>query len=124
MKRTCTSTIASLSLSVGIMAAATALSAPAQADPGADAFLAALSSAGVTGVDPATAVSVGESVCPMLVEPGQRAADVASDVADAIGRPLGAGTMFTGIAISIFCPAAVTSLASGNSPIPLGLLGF
>jgi hypothetical protein len=37
---------------------------------------------------------------------------------------LGPATMFTGIAISLFCPAAVSSIANGESPIPLGLLGF
>ncbi|MET4428289.1 hypothetical protein ABIA65_001582 [Mycolicibacterium sp. 624] len=122
-----TATIASMAVSAGLMAAATSLAAPAAADPGADAFVAALTSAGLSGVDTATAVSVGQSVCPMLAEPGQQVANVAADVSDAIGRPLGPATMFTGIAISIFCPAAVTSLANGQSPlgpIPLGLLGI
>jgi hypothetical protein len=37
---------------------------------------------------------------------------------------LGPATMFTGLAISMFCPTAVSSITSGQSPIPLGLLGF
>jgi hypothetical protein len=122
-----TATIASMAVSAGLMAAATSLAAPAAADPGTDAFVAALTSAGLSGVDPATAVSVGQSVCPMLAEPGQQVANVAADVSDAIGRPLGPATMFTGIAISMFCPAAVTSFVNGQSPlgpIPLGLLGI
>jgi Protein of unknown function (DUF732) len=120
-------TIASLTVTVGIMAAATSLAAPATADPGADAFMAALTSAGLTGVDPATAVSVGQSVCPMLAEPGQQVANVAAEVSNTLGRPLGPATMFTGIAITMFCPAAVSSLANGQSPlgpIPMGLLGI
>jgi hypothetical protein len=35
--------------------------------------------------------------------------------------------MFTGLAISMFCPAAVSSMANGQSPIaglPLSLPGF
>jgi hypothetical protein len=84
----------------------------------------ALTSAGLSGIDPATAVSVGQSVCPMLSEPGQQMANVAAGVSDALGRPLGPATMFTGIAISMFCPAAVTSLANGQTPIPFGLPGF
>jgi hypothetical protein len=60
----------------------------------------------------------------MLAEPGQTAADVAAKVADAGGMSLGPATMFTGLAISMFCPAAVSSLANGNSPIPLPFLGF
>ena len=124
MKRIPTVTTASLAVSAGLIAGATFLATPAQADPGADAFVGALSSAGLGGIDPATAVSVGQSVCPMLSEPGQQMADVAAGVSDALGRPLGPATMFTGIAISMFCPAAVTSLANGQTPIPFGLAGF
>src|SRR5690348_11939784 len=80
MLRIRTLAIAPLALSVGIVGAAATLAAPAQADPGGDAFIGALSSAGLSGIDPATAVSVGQSVCPMLSEPGQQMADVASGV--------------------------------------------
>lgn len=123
MKRTRTAAVAALTVSAGI-AVATSLAAPAQADPGPDEFLSALTSSGFTGLDPASAVSVGQSVCPMLSEPGQQLADVAADVADALGRPLGPATMFTGLAISIFCPGAVASLANGQNPLPFGMLGF
>lgn len=116
MQRTRTTLIAPLALVLGV-AAATSVAAPAQADPG-DLFLSALDSNGITGIDPATAVSVGQSICPMLSAPGQRVADVAGDVADTLGRPLGPATMFTGLAISIFCPAAVARLADGPSSIP------
>ena len=121
MKRT---RIAMLALSTTVVAAATSGAAPAQADTGADEFLSSLSSAGLTGIDPATAVSVGQEVCPMLAEPGQQMADIAADVSEAIGKPLGPATMFTGLAISLFCPGAVASLANGQMPIPLDLLGI
>lgn len=121
MKRTRTALTASLAVPLGV-AVAISVSAPAQADPG-DAFLSALDSSGISGIDPATAVEVGQSVCPMLSEPGQRMADVAGDVADALGRPLGPSTMFTGLAISIFCPSAVARLADGPSSLP-GLTGL
>ena len=124
MKRTSVATVASLALSVGIIGAATTLAAPAQADPGADDFLSSLSSAGLGDVDPATAESVGQQVCPMLSEPGQQLADVAANVSDAIGKPLGPATTFTGLAITLFCPGAVASLANGEMPIPLGMLGI
>jgi hypothetical protein len=127
MKLIRSTTIASIVVSAGIMATATSLAAPAAADPGADSFLAALTSAGLTGVDPATAVSVGQSVCPMLAEPGQQVANVAAEVSNTLGRPLGPATMFTGLAITMFCPGAVASLANGQSPlgpIPMGLLGI
>jgi Protein of unknown function (DUF732) len=98
-----------------------AVAAPAQADSG-DEFLASLADAGILGIDPATAVAVGQQVCPMLSEPGQHLADVAATVADAVGRPLPPATMFTGLAISVFCPGAVASLADGHSPVPPALL--
>jgi hypothetical protein len=117
---------AAIAVTVGLMTATAAFAAPAQADPINDDFLANLADSGLNGIDPGTAVSVGQSVCPMLSEPGQNLADVASSVSDAIGKPLGPATAFTGIAISLFCPTAVSSLANGESPlggIPLNLLG-
>lgn len=104
-------------------AAATALAAPAQADP-SDQFLSDLAGAGLGDIDPATATSLGQQVCPMLAEPGQQVADVAADVSDTLGRPLGPATMFTGLAITMFCPGAVANLANGESPIPMDLLGL
>lgn len=98
------------------------LAVPAQADE-ADPFLDALSSAGIDGIDPAVATDVGQSVCPMLAEPGQDLANVASDVSESIGQPLGASTMFTGVAISMFCPTALSSVANGDVSLPLDLLG-
>jgi hypothetical protein len=110
---------ASLAVSVGLTMGAAAFAAPASADPYDNDFLGALTNAGITGIDPSTAVSVGQSVCPMLAEPGQQLADVAADVSDAIGKPLGPATMFTGLAITLFCPSAVSSLANGQSPLGL-----
>ncbi|EHI12991.1 DUF732 domain-containing protein [Mycolicibacterium thermoresistibile] len=123
------SILATLALAVGLLVApalsgASAVAPSAQADTGVDVFLRALADRGVVGVDPARAVEVGQSICPRLVEPGQAAANVAADVAEAIGRPLGPATVFTGVAISVFCPGAVAALASGQSPIPLDLLGI
>jgi hypothetical protein len=106
-------------------ATASLLAAPAQADPGADAFLDAVTGAGLGGTtDPSNLVAVGQSVCPMLSEPGQTAADAAAQVADTTGMSLGGANMFTGLAISFLCPRVLESVADGENPIPLGLLGF
>jgi hypothetical protein len=113
-----------LVLSAGVLGSGLVWAAPAQADTTDDAFLSALTDAGIGSVDPSNAAALGQQVCPMLAEPGQDAADVAAKVADAGGMSLGPATMFTGIAISLFCPTAVSSIANGESPIPLGLLGF
>ena len=108
----------------GVLACSLVWAAPAQADPIDDDFLAALTNAGGGTADPGNAAALGEEVCPMLAEPGQTAADVAAKVADAGGMSLGPATMFTGIAIPLFCPTAVSSIANGQSPIPLGFLGL
>jgi hypothetical protein len=111
-------------LSSGVLASGLVLAAPAQADTTDDTFLSALTDAGVGAADPANAAALGQQVCPMMAEPGQTAADVAAKVADAGGMSLGPATMFAGIAISLFCPAAMSSISNGQSPIPLGILGF
>ena len=116
--------ILALALTTGFVSVAAVVAAPAQADPVEDAFLNAVTEAGVVMGDPGSAVSIGQQVCPMLAEPGQNAANVASEVADMGGMPLGPATMFTGIAITMFCPAAVSAIGSGQSPIPLPFLGI
>lgn len=111
---------------VGIAAAAVLAATPAHADPVDDAFLDALGTAGVAMSDtnPGDAVALGQSVCPMLSQPGQTTADAAAQVADAAGMSMGPATMFTGLAISMFCPGAVAALGNGQNPIPFGLFGF
>lgn len=120
-----TTTIRRVSVfAAGVSAAALLTAVPAQADPIDDAFIDTLGSAGVGMANPADAVALGQSVCPMLSEPGQSAADAAAKVADAAGMSLGPATMFTGLAISAFCPGVMASLGNGQNPLPLGLLGF
>ena len=109
-----------LVLSAAAAAAALVAPAPARADSTTDAFLAAVSNAGVGLPDQANAVTLGQSVCPMLSQPGQTTADVANAVASASGLSLGPATMFTGLAISIFCPAVLSSVDTGSSPIGTG----
>lgn len=97
--------------------AALTVAVPAGADSVTDSFLAAVDQAGVTGPNagnPMDTAALGQSVCPMLSEPGQNVADVAARVADTAGMPLGPATMFTGLAISAFCPAAVAGIGDGK----------
>lgn len=109
-------------VAAGALCAAVMASAPASADPTTD-FVDSLGTAGIGMGDPGQAVALGQSVCPMLSQPGQDMADAAATVADMGGMSLGPATMFTGLAISAFCPSVMTSLGNGESPIPLGLLG-
>jgi hypothetical protein len=111
-------------LTVGVVSAAVLAAAPAAADPSGDAFIDSLSGMGVGMGNPTDAVALGQSVCPMLSQPGQTAADAAATVADAGGMSLGPATMFTGLAISAFCPSVMGSLANGESPLPMNLFGL
>ena len=89
MKRHHIAALASLLVSVGATGGLLVGAAPAQADPNTDQFVNDLSSIGLAGIDPGTAASLGQQVCPMLAQPGQDVADVAAKVADEVGRPLG-----------------------------------
>ena len=111
----------SLFLAAGL--ASGVFAAPAQAEPGdstanIDDFLSTID--GLTGID---AVAIGQSLCPILAERGQNTADIAAEVSEAIGRPLGPSTMFTGTAISFLCPRAVenvtNNIAEGKPLLPL-----
>lgn len=106
--------VLSTAVSVG---AVLVLAAPARAESAADVFLNALDAAGVTAPNTMNAVdtlALGQSVCPMLSQPGQNAANAAATVADRAGMSLGPATMFTGVAISMFCPAAVAGIGDGK----------
>src|SRR5277367_1495530 len=101
-------------LALGCTAATMLFAAPAQADPTSDSFIDALTQAGVGMADSDDAVALGQSVCPMMSEPGQNMADAASKVADVAGMPIGPATLFTGLAISTFCPGVVSSIGDGH----------
>jgi hypothetical protein len=95
-------------------ATATALAAPASADPLTDNnFLGALSNAGIGYGDPASTESLGQSICPMLVEPGKNMASIYSTVSNNGINPAMA-SFFTGIAISMYCPSMMTSIGNGT----------
>ena len=97
---------------VGVATAVT-LAAPAHADPIDDSFLAALNNGGINYSDPANTVALGESVCPMLVEPGKSFASVYSKVANN-GIPPEMAAFFTGIAISMYCPQMMSGVGNGT----------
>ncbi|KKW64525.1 hypothetical protein BST23_08605 [Mycolicibacterium elephantis] len=102
-----------VAVGAGLAAAATALAAPAQADPADESFLAALRGAGMTIDNPVDMVALGESVCPMLVEPGKNLAKVYTQVTDS-GIPPDIAAFFTGIAISSYCPQMLASVGNGT----------
>jgi hypothetical protein len=117
-------------LTVTLIGVATAVSiaAPAHADPITDnpitdnSFLSALTNAGIGYNDPASTQELGQSICPMLVEPGKSIASVYSTVTNNGINP-DMAAFFTGIAISMYCPTMMSSLGNGtllNFLHPLG----
>lgn len=105
---------APLLVSVGVITAVATSVAPAHADPIQDAFLNALNNAGVPYNDPGTAVSLGQSICPILAQPGGNFATVASNMSGQNGLSANMAGLFTSIAISMYCPSMMTSFANGD----------
>jgi hypothetical protein len=76
-----------------------------------NAFLAALSNAGITYSAPASTLALGHSVCPMLVGTQQLSFDsVVSNVADYTGMSADQAGRFALIAIGEYCPAMMAPL--------------
>lgn len=100
-------------VAVGVFAAAMTAIAPASADEGNDAFLNALSGAGVGFGDPNSTAALGQSICPILAQPGGNFAQAASTVTGS-GISPGMAGLFTTIAIQMYCPTMVNQMANGD----------
>jgi hypothetical protein len=104
----------------GLLAVVGTFAAPAGADSTDDNFIDALNHAGVNFGEPGNAMAVGQSICPMLATPGGTFAAAAAGVAHKGMSPRMAQT-FTIIAIQMYCPQDLASLASGTLPsLPAG----
>ncbi|OIN82514.1 DUF732 domain-containing protein [Mycobacterium malmoense] len=108
-------TIRLLAAAAGLLTAAAAFAAPAEADPVDDNFIDALNHAGVDFGQPGNAMSVGQSICPMLAQPGGSVAAAAASVSQRGMSPQMA-QMFTTIAIQMYCPEELANIANGNMP--------
>jgi Protein of unknown function (DUF732) len=103
-----------LLLGAGCLIAASALfSAPVQADPHDDDFIDALSHAGVEYGEPGNAMAVGQSICPMLAQPGGSFAAAAAGISHRGMSPQMA-QLFTTIAIQTYCPEEMANILGGN----------
>ena len=105
---------------VGVSAAVAgltaALAAPVHADLMGNAFLRALTNAGVPVPEPDSATALGQSVCPMLVAPGGSFDSVMAAVAEGSGMSRDVAGVFTVIAIATYCPAVMAPLLSDRGP--------
>lgn len=116
-------TIRLLTAAAALLTAASALAAPANAEPNADdAFIDALNHAGIDFGQPGNAMAVGESICPMISQPGGSFAGAVASIRGRGMSPAMAQT-FTTIAIQSYCPAEISNLANGNmSGQPNGIM--
>lgn len=103
-----------LGMITGLVSLAAVLSAPIRADMLGNAFLSALTNAGITYTQPATTTAMGQSVCPMLFEPGGSFDDVTSKMAEGNGLSYEMAGRFTIVAIATYCPAVIAPLLSNR----------
>ncbi|BBX61297.1 hypothetical protein MSAS_04710 [Mycobacterium saskatchewanense] len=93
-----------------------ALAPPVHADLMGNAFLRALTNAGVPVSQPDTTMALGQRVCPLLVAPGGSFDAVVASTADAAGMSESAAGAFTVVAIATYCPAVLAPLLSNRLP--------
>lgn len=92
------------------LAAAVVFAAPIHADMRGNAFLAALTNAGVSYAQPAGTMAMGQSVCPMVVQPDGSFDSITSRMADRNGMSHDVAGVFTLLAIATYCPAVIAPL--------------
>ena len=103
-------------VSAGVAGLTAALAAPVHADLMGNAFLRALTNAGVPVSQPDSTMALGQSVCPMLVEPGGSFDSVIAAVADGHGMSHDVAGVFTVVAIATYCPAVLAPLLADQAP--------
>lgn len=113
-----------LAVTAGVAAAGALSLAPAHADPPADPITSVLGGAGTGGGSfNDTLAGIGQSLCPMLVQPGAQLATIASQLSGKPGLPPEMVGAVASMAIQAECPGVMTSLANGQMPSALGGLG-
>ena len=103
-----------LAAAAALVTVASAFAAPAEADANQDDnFIDALNHAGIDFGQPGNAMAVGESICPMLAQPGASFAGAVTSIRRRGMSPRMA-QMFTTIAIQSYCPDVMANLTNGN----------
>lgn len=111
-----TTTLWLIALTATLAAAAATLAAPIRADMIGNSFLNALTAAGVTYSQPASTTAAGQSVCPMLVQPGGDFDSVVAKMAIGNGMSQKSAGIFTIVAIATYCPAMIAPLLPNRFP--------
>ena len=92
------------------------LAAPAHADSDDDAFLAALTNAGIAYKDPDRAIKAGQKVCD-LANSGTSQLDIVRDIRDLNpGFTMTSAARFAKAAASVYCPERLSVDSGGTNP--------
>jgi hypothetical protein len=119
-------------VSVGIVIAAVTWATPAHADGVGDLISPVLNTVGIGNNGPVSSViaQIGQSICPMLVQPGSSFASSATQMSGNGGLASPIAGFLAGQAIQSQCPAFMTAISNGTmpfggagSPSPFGLPG-
>ncbi|BBX45710.1 hypothetical protein GCM10009641_50920 [Mycobacterium cookii] len=108
-------------VTAAVFAAATGVSPHAHADSVGDAMAPVLNSAGIGNNGPVSGAiaQVGQSICPMLVQPGSGLASSAAQISGNGGLAPPLAGFLVGMAIQSQCPSFMTSVANGDMPFPI-----
>jgi hypothetical protein len=108
-------------VSVAIVVAAVTWATPTHADAVGDSITAVLNSIGIGNNGPiSTAIAqIGQSICPLLVQPGSNFASNATQMSGNGGLAPPIAGFVAGQAIQSQCPAFMASIANGTMPFPL-----
>lgn len=92
------------------------MAAPAHADPDDDAFLAALTTAGISYQSPDKVIKAGQKVCD-LANSGTSQLDIVRDIRDLNPSFTMAGAaQFAQAAASVYCPELLSVDSGGTNP--------
>jgi hypothetical protein len=99
-----------LGMAAALVALAGAAAAPIRADMLGNAFLSALTNAGIAYSQPATTQALGQSVCPSLFSPGGSFDSVVARMAENTGMSYASAGKFAIVAVATYCPAMMAPL--------------
>jgi hypothetical protein len=99
---------------LAVAIASVGVAAPAHADPGDDAFLAALKQAGITYQSPDKAITAGQKVCD-LANSGTSQLDIVRDIRDLNPAfTMAKAAKFAKAAANAYCPELLDPSESGG----------
>jgi hypothetical protein len=112
-------------VSVGIVIAAVTWATPAHADGIGDLISPVLNTVGIGNNGPVSSAiaQIGQSICPMLVQPGSNFASTATNMSGNGGLASPIAGFLAGQAIQSQCPAFMTAISNGTMPFGLGGAG-